>query len=143
MGAIAPAMPTTANRLNIFEPTSLPMAISCSPLRAAITEADSSGSEAPRATMVRPIAKLRTSPARRDAALPVGPATLPRLHGLARSPRAKPASLHSTRIRRLPPMRSRGPVGRPTSSEVSIRRFLSRLSKKRSFQGGATTKIGA
>ncbi|MEJ2419474.1 MAG: hypothetical protein P8Y45_21630 [Exilibacterium sp.] len=43
------------------------------------------------------------SPARRDAALSVGPEVLPGLQSLARSTGEKPASLHSTRIRRFPP----------------------------------------
>ena len=43
-GPIKPAMPTTARVLNRFEPMILPMAMSCSPLRAAIIDEANSGS---------------------------------------------------------------------------------------------------
>ena len=72
IGAITTAIPITAKRLNIFDPTTFPIAISCSPFRAAITEAASSGKEVPRATIVKPIIKSLTP---NSTATPTAPQT--------------------------------------------------------------------
>ena len=59
-GLMRPTMPRTASKLNIFEPITFPMANSCSPFKTPATEAANSGSEVPRATIVRPIVKSLT-----------------------------------------------------------------------------------
>ena len=48
-------IPSTINTLKIFEPKTLPMAMSEFPLNAATAEVTSSGSEVPMATTVKPI----------------------------------------------------------------------------------------
>ena len=60
IGAMLPAIPTTASVLNMLEPRMLPSAISCSPLRVAMMEAASSGSDVPTAMTVRPITRSLT-----------------------------------------------------------------------------------
>ena len=49
------AIPCTPRMLKMLLPTTLPIAISCLPLKLARTEVTSSGADVPRATMVRPI----------------------------------------------------------------------------------------
>jgi len=61
-GIMSPERPTMNKMLKMLLPTMLPMAISALPLRAAITEVKSSGSEVPRATTVRPM-NLSLTPA--------------------------------------------------------------------------------
>ena len=54
-GVIRAVVPATNKMLNILLPTIFPMAISAFPLLAAVTEVTSSGSDVPKATIVRPI----------------------------------------------------------------------------------------
>lgn len=60
IGNINPATPSTNSILNILEPTILPIAISDSPLRAAIILVTSSGRLVPNAIIVRPITRSDT-----------------------------------------------------------------------------------
>lgn len=55
IGRMVAETPNTRNVLKIFEPTTLPMAISAFPLRAAMTEVASSGKDVPIETIVRPM----------------------------------------------------------------------------------------
>ena len=57
IGNIKPAMPRTNSILKMFEPTMLPIAISDSPLRAAIILVTNSGKLVPNATTVNPITR--------------------------------------------------------------------------------------
>ena len=59
--------PATTSRLKMFEPTTLPTAISLAPWIAAVTLTASSGADVPKATMVRPTSKGDT-PSRRASA---------------------------------------------------------------------------
>ncbi|MNR30276.1 hypothetical protein D3C85_1477230 [compost metagenome] len=55
VGETSEARPRTASRLKMLLPTTLPTAMSRSPLQAAMIEVATSGSEVPAAMMVRPI----------------------------------------------------------------------------------------
>ena len=60
IGSIVADNPKIRRILKIFEPITLPTAISLSPFFAAIIEVTNSGSDVPKATIVRPIkASLR------------------------------------------------------------------------------------
>ena len=58
IGLIKAQIPTTASKLNKFEPTTLPSAISFWPLNAAVILTAASGALVPKATIVSPIIKL-------------------------------------------------------------------------------------
>lgn len=60
IGKITPATPKTNKILKMLEPTIFPMAISDSPLRAAITLVTNSGKLVPIATIVKPITRSET-----------------------------------------------------------------------------------
>jgi len=55
LGCIKAGIESTANRLNIFEPITLPIAKSCAFLRTAAIDAANSGKLVPIAIMVKPI----------------------------------------------------------------------------------------
>lgn len=55
IGVITDDKPSTNKMLNMFEPITLPIAISLSPFLAATIEVTSSGRDVPIATIVRPI----------------------------------------------------------------------------------------
>ena len=71
-GAMMPGSASTPSRLNMLEPTTLPTAMSCSPRRAAATEAASSGRLVPSATSVSPTTSSLTP---RSRAIQIAPQT--------------------------------------------------------------------
>ena len=56
---MADETPMTQSMLKVTEPMMLPIAMSVSPLRAAMTDAKVSGSDVPTATMVSPMMRSR------------------------------------------------------------------------------------
>mgnify|MGYP007005792080 CR=1 FL=1 len=60
IGVIAAVSPVTNKMLNILLPTMFPIAMPVFPLRAAVTDVTSSGSDVPKATIVRPIMRWLT-----------------------------------------------------------------------------------
>ena len=69
-GAIRPAIPTTPKVLKRLEPKTLPKARACCPFLAAANEAASSGTEVPKAKMVKPMSKSLTPSARAICSAP-------------------------------------------------------------------------
>lgn len=102
----------TAPMLKMFDPTTLPTAISTEPRTAAITDVASSGSEVPTATTVRPMTRSLMPSA---VATSVAPLTI---HRAPRTRRATPAAtLSRSRTRR------RGVRGAWSAGTTSDRRL--------------------
>ena len=78
-GQTAADRPATISRLKMFEPTTLPTAISFAPRRAAVTLTASSGMDVPNATMVRPISSGDTPSLRASADAPATNLSAPQI----------------------------------------------------------------